>query len=419
MKWFLPFSLSRYHTLFIAILSSFGAFCYFIPGFPFHRNFHIIALVSAAFHLFLFLFFKNLSQIMPWILSLMSTLNILLMGFVLHYSGGITSPFTFVFICILIAEAAYGIEYPTGLITALGVYLAVILAEFLGVLRPYDLTARQIYQSIPATLLVVASTLVFFVLAGFFYKIIMRNMRKKLQTDQEEKEIILNKLFRLEASSQIGLLVNKIVHDIRGPLGATKGFIKMLQTEEKISPVAKQDCRVMIQELDRISGLLNHMTAYSKPCQTSMEILDPAKILDTILSIISFYPETKNICFIKRFSSRDGHGIRGNKEQMHQAYFNILKNSIEGMDPSKKSPSIELEIDADARNMTIQIRDNGRGIPKALLKKLTREPISTKKEGTGIGLLLVKEILEAHRGEINITSQEGMGTTIRTQIPLA
>ncbi|OVE77925.1 hypothetical protein BVX98_01620 [bacterium F11] len=409
--------ITRRQILFTGVITCFGSLLFLIPDFPFSPGFCLVSMISCIFHIFLFFIYKQLDS---FSLNFANTFNFVMLGMAIHYSGGILSPFNLIFICVLVASAGFGAHYKLAIASSIVVYLTVAVTEFSGIFPPIDITPQDLYGNLPSTLLVVISTIGFIFTAGMIYTVTIHNFRLKLEQENNVKQSMLNQLSKLEAQSQIGHLVNKIVHDIRGPLGAISGFIQILKNENPLGQESKEDCTVIQDEIKRISNLLGQLTSFTRPGPLQRENLSPIGIIDVVLSIVSFLPGARKIVIRKKLSGIAHHKIMASKEELQQAYFNILKNSIEALRSSKKKPLLILiyGYQKDA-TLSIVIEDNGPGFPPDKLTEIfTGTYYSLKKEGVGVGLLIAKEILEAHGGTIEVQSEIGKGTKITTHLPL-
>lgn len=405
--------------VFISCLLGFAFFAVFfkIPM-AFDQSLAYVGLISGIFHLFLFIFFNKIFPINKKILSGMSLFNILLLGAGVHFTGGILSPFTFLFITILISDAANGIDYPNGLAAALITYLFVVGGEYLGLLSHVPVSTTVIYQSGITTALIVATMVFYIFVTGQTYKKLMKTLAAKLRTEEQNKEKMIKHLSRLEAPSQVGLLVQKIAHDLKGPLGAVSGFIKIMKSENTLTSESEEDCNIILVELNRINNLLNRMVSYIKPGHIDRAKICPVDLIETVLAIIQFDPQSQGIRFEKSFPDTETLFVWANKEELQQVYFNLLKNALEALQEQKEERRITLSIHVIDSAVCISIEDNGPGIPANFIETVGREFHTTKKDGTGLGLVIVKDILTSHNGRLEINSVPTQGTTIETWLPL-
>jgi signal transduction histidine kinase len=346
----------------------------------------------------------------------MSIFNHLLLGLAIHYTGGILSPFIFVFFFILVSDTANASNYFPSYLACLLVYFGVVGAEYFGAMEPVYISTEEIYSSPFGTLLVSSSVVVFLTIVGQAYKRIVQELRANLQKELEQKERARHELSKMDAASQIGLVVHKIVHDLRGPLGAIGGFIHVIKRENKLTKESNQDCEMMLEELSRITALLNRLIAYVKPGQMQRDRICPIETLETVLSVISFYPGAHRIRFERDFSAPNDCAVYATKEEMQQVLFNLLKNAIEAVEHSP-TRSIKCRVYSEPTAAVIEIADSGPGIPSEVLAHLWEGNVTTKKEGAGLGLRIVKEILDAYDGQINVLSELGNGARVTVRLP--
>lgn len=398
------------------MLTGFAALLIFLPKYPFSINYCWVALSSCAMHLLMFLFFR---WVTPRVFNIVNIVNFFLLGLSIHFTGGILSPFNMIFPCILVAGSEFGAKYPSVVIAPILCYLVVVFCEYFGFLTPLPVTPSSVYDSTATFSLVVAASVCFMATSGGIYKLTVKALRERLEQENNLKASMMKRLAQLEAPSQIGLLVQKIVHDVRGPLGAISGFVKLMQVNPQTSQASREDCAMMLRELERLSNLMNRMIRYTKPGQEGKSLICPVDLLETVLSVLSFYPGARSISVERNFIDPDTFFIHGNKEELQQVYFNIFKNSFEALEKSNGEKKVAVRMAAKNSNIAIDIVDNGPGMDRSMAGKQIGEVISTKADGAGVGLLIVQEILSGHGGSLRIESERGKGTTIRTWLPLA
>jgi signal transduction histidine kinase len=108
--------------------------------------------------------------------------------------------------------------------------------------------------------------------------------------------------------------------------------------------------------------------------------------------------------------------IMADTDMLYQSFLNILINAMQSM-PS--GGSIAIDINANAKMVTVTIDDEGEGIPDELLEKIWDPFFTTKKKGTGLGLGIVKNIIESHGGSILIANREEKGTRVTVELPVS
>ncbi|MBW2655373.1 MAG: GHKL domain-containing protein, partial [Deltaproteobacteria bacterium] len=107
--------------------------------------------------------------------------------------------------------------------------------------------------------------------------------------------------------------------------------------------------------------------------------------------------------------------IMADSAMLYQAFLNILINAFQSL---KNNGCITIQIKYDSGSIVINFIDNGKGVEKELLKKIWTPFFTTKDTGTGLGLGIVKNIIEAHNGTIIITNMETMGANVKITLPV-
>ncbi len=233
--------------------------------------------------------------------------------------------------------------------------------------------------------------------------IIARDITERM----EAKELML----KSEKLSMAGQLAAGIAHEIRNPLTAIKGFLKLMQSGFDME---KEYLNVMDSELVRIEFILNELLLLAKPTKHSFENKDINSVVLHVVKLLETEANLKNILF-KTELHHDEIYINCDENQLKQIFINFIKNGIEAM-PTGGLMTINTRLEND--HVVFEIKDEGCGIPKEKLMDIGQPFFTTKEKGTGLGLAVSFSIVENHKGEINIESEEGKGTTICVKLPL-
>ncbi|NJK94327.1 MAG: ATP-binding protein, partial [Bacteroidales bacterium] len=105
------------------------------------------------------------------------------------------------------------------------------------------------------------------------------------------------------------------------------------------------------------------------------------------------------------------------KEQISRVFINLFKNAIQAVDKGQQ-PVIHISINLEGRIAVVKVKDNGNGIPEELREKLFRPNFTTKSSGMGLGLAIIKNIMEELGGSIRFLTETGKGTTFILEFPL-
>lgn len=203
-----------------------------------------------------------------------------------------------------------------------------------------------------------------------------------------------------------------VAHEIRNPLTAIKGFLQLIQSRTTENSYYLD---IMLSELERINYVVSEFMFLAKPAQEiQYEQHDIRKLIYDILTLLNTQAIMNNVQISTEIDSGI-HSILCDENQMKQVFVNVIKNAIEAMQ-SGGQLIIQVKY-KNRRKILIRFIDQGSGIPKERLPKLGEPFYSTKKKGTGLGIMMCYKIVEAHHGEIFIKSKVNKGTTIDIILP--
>lgn len=254
---------------------------------------------------------------------------------------------------------------------------------------------------------VVLVKLLLLLLLNFLFYIMICNVYDKIES-------MVNVYLSLEDTLKEKKLYEslfKITHEIKNPIAVCKSYLDMYdyknKEHQKYIPIIKE-------EIDKILYLLQDFSSMSK-IKIEPDIMDINMLLETIVD--HFEPILK-VNYIKfNYEVRqDELYINGDYNRLNQVFTNLLKNSIEAMD--KQDKLIKLYTKLDNNQITIYFEDNGMGIDKDDINKIKEPFYTTKKNGTGLGVSLSCEIIEAHKGTILYRSKVGVGTKVIVTLPI-
>lgn len=231
--------------------------------------------------------------------------------------------------------------------------------------------------------------------------------------DITEKKLNELQLLQREKMVSLGTLAAGLAHEIRNPLTTAKGFIQLLGEN---SP-NKEAFGLIQNELNRITQLVNQFVLLSKPDSPQMRPISVNTMLRDFTTFIQPEAMLTGIEILTKLCAPDV-TIMADKNQLTQVFINLAQNAFSAMDSSsEKRLTIEADI-ADDQRIEIKFIDTGCGIPVHLLDKIVDPFFTTNEKGTGLGLPICFQIVEAHHGELLIDSEVNIGTTVTIRLPL-
>ncbi|PLX46785.1 MAG: hypothetical protein C0613_15955 [Desulfobulbaceae bacterium] len=217
-----------------------------------------------------------------------------------------------------------------------------------------------------------------------------------------------DRLQETERLAVVGELSAGMAHEIKNPMAGIKVSMEVLSRDSPLNPEDKEILRRVIDEIDRITGLLKGLLNYARPPKPQMISLDVNQVLETTLKSARFALRTprhknkqadNNVEFVKDIGNDLPH-IVADPGQLQQIFLNLILNAADSMAATGETHGvISLQTLALAEGwVQIRISDNGKGIDEASLDKVFNPFFTTKSQGTGLGLAITKRLVEQHNG---------------------
>ncbi|WP_312473099.1 ATP-binding protein [Neobacillus sp.] len=230
---------------------------------------------------------------------------------------------------------------------------------------------------------------------------------KDITERREQTERLLQKSEKL---ALLGQMAAGIAHEIRNPLTSIKGFIQLFKSNQ----LQDEYYDIVLSELERINDIVGEFLVLAKPTAAVFVEQDVKVLIKDVVTLINTQSILNNVQIFVEYES-DLPMISCEENQLKQVFLNLLKNAIEAM---PGGGNIEVKVMAKREgNVSIQIVDQGVGIPKERIHTLGEPFYTTKEKGTGLGLMTCFKIIESHNGELTIHSKEKEGTTVEIMLP--
>lgn len=227
-------------------------------------------------------------------------------------------------------------------------------------------------------------------------------------TERKKTEELLLKSAKL---SVIGQLAAGVAHEIRNPLTTLRGFTQLLQLRKDRN---QEYCKIMLSEIERINFITSEFIIMAKPHAADFQWKESQKILEDIINLISAQATMNNVEILTEYDLNLPL-IKCEENQIKQVFLNIIKNGIEAM-PFGGKLFIRVE-KLDNNRILLSFKDQGVGILEEQMPRIGEPFYTTKKEGTGLGLIISQKIIENHDGIMEIKSQLNKGTCVNIILP--
>jgi len=237
-------------------------------------------------------------------------------------------------------------------------------------------------------------------------------------TEKKQKELQLR---RAESLAALTTLSAGVAHEIKNPLTSIDIHIQLLKREiskfnEKDVKNIKKMINIVKEEIDRLNSIVQDFLFAVRPMSVS---ISKENVNDLIVEIIDFlkYELEKSNIKIKYELEENLPPVIVDPKYFHQALLNIIKNAMQSIHHDHGEITIKTEEDISG-DVLIHIIDNGEGIPDNMMPKIFEPYFTTRKSGTGLGLVIVYKIVKELGGDIRIKSKVGEGTTFTLKMPV-
>ncbi len=241
------------------------------------------------------------------------------------------------------------------------------------------------------------------------YLLVIRDLTKRKQTERD--------LLRAEKLSMTGKIARTIAHEVRNPLTNLTLVIDQLKDEvAEHSEDADMYFEIIDRNIDRIGKLIADLLNSSKPRALTLVQQSLNKLVMEALDLVRDRITLREMSLVLSLTEEPNE-LPLDADQFKVALLNLLINAIEAMEVGKGQLLVTTECLED--QVLLSIQDNGVGMSDDELNQLFEPYFTGKKQGTGLGLTTVQNIIHSHHGRINVDSEVGAGTTFSITFPIA
>lgn len=214
-------------------------------------------------------------------------------------------------------------------------------------------------------------------------------------------------------------LAGGLVHEIKNPLSTLKLNLQLLKEDwgHQEEPRFQRSLRkvdILLTEVNRLESILNDFLKYVRGLDLTLQECDLNGIVQEILDFVTPELQHEKITLWKNLGPNLPR-IRADRDLLKQAFLNIIINARQAMSEGGELMIRTLESRA---GIVVEITDTGRGMPPDRKAKIFDAYYSTRKGGTGLGLTMTRDIVEAHGGEVFVESEEGKGSRFTLGLPI-
>jgi len=229
-----------------------------------------------------------------------------------------------------------------------------------------------------------------------------------------ERLKLKEQLSRAEHLSTLGEMVAGISHEIRNPLGIIKSSSELLKKKMAGYDPSNSIPDIIIEESVRLNNIITDFLNFAKPKNPNLMNCNVEAVLEKNINFLASHIEEEGYTVAKHYDNNIPE-ITADSDMLYQAFLNILINAMQAMPEGGK---IHVAIQSTDNTVKIFFEDDGEGIPQDLMEKIWDPFFTTKAKGTGLGLGIVKNIIESHSGNVQISTRPGAGARVKIELPV-
>ena len=206
--------------------------------------------------------------------------------------------------------------------------------------------------------------------------------------------------------------LSKLTHELKNPISVCKGYLEII--DKNGYQKAPKYLPIISSEIERSLSVINDFSSLGKLKELNKEEVDLQVLLEELITILNplFKKYNANIYL----NVKQDICLKLDNLRMKQVFVNILKNALEAR-KEEEPLNVQIEVKKSLKAVKIIVKDNGIGMDKNTLERISEIFYTTKANGNGLGVVLSKEIVEMHHGTINYKSQKEKGTTVTITLP--
>ncbi len=264
------------------------------------------------------------------------------------------------------------------------------------------------FQYLIFGLSILIMALIFFALLLIVHR--AEGIIEKRAREQLELESHLNQAERLAA---LGQMIAGVSHEIRTPLGIIRSTAELLAGMENADETQKKLSNVIIDASSRLNNIVTEFIDFARPQTPNRQDCYLDEILRNVLNFMQPELEKEQVT-VTHNMIEGSYKLHADPHLLYRAFLNLFLNAVQSMNGGGK---ITVTVKEERSQYLLEIQDTGRGISKDIMGKVFSPFYSTKDIGSGLGLPIVKNIIESHDGGIELDSTPGSGTKVTIRLP--
>ena len=234
--------------------------------------------------------------------------------------------------------------------------------------------------------------------------------------DAESVRRIENEIELSHRLASIGRLTSGVAHEVKNPINAIVVHLELLREKmREIQPDTRRHMDIISNEIHRLDRVVQTLIDFNRPVELRLKTVDLRRVLEEVTQLASPEAAKNGVNMISQLGA-DPLPVLVDRDLVKQALDNVVLNGVQAMNAGG---TLRITARRDDKSATVEVRDEGPGIPPEIRDKIFNLYFTTKKAGSGIGLAMTYRVLQMHHGSLDFETELGRGTTFRLCLPVA
>lgn len=261
-----------------------------------------------------------------------------------------------------------------------------------------------------------------FVGIGYLIGMVLEGRRKErrqarvIQEQLETMDATRARLAQSEKLAALGQLAAAVAHEVRNAFAVIRSSAQgITETLPRDDEEGRESCSFIVAEIDRLTSVVNSLLSFARPLRLAPRPVEVRQLLDHAQMLSRQEFDAKQIRLVRR-EEETLPPIEADSDLVVQVLLDLLSNAAQA---TPAGSEVRLEAIAEEDSVQIGVADAGPGVPDELQSRIFEPFFTTRDKGTGLGLAVARQIVEAHRGSIEVGRAEAGGARFQISLPVA
>jgi signal transduction histidine kinase len=246
-------------------------------------------------------------------------------------------------------------------------------------------------------------------LAMFVVTVLAGSLAERLRVTGGQLALAEERADHAERLAALGRVAAALAHEIRNPLGSISGSIQLLRVNSALTEEDQRLCAIIVREASRLNDLVTDMMNLARPQRPMLACVDAAATAREVVELAGQSGRGVSDVFV-RYAGSERALITADAAQLRQLIWNLVRNAVQASSAGSEV-TVTVSTDASTGEAELCVQDHGVGLTEEAKERIFDAFFTTRAQGTGVGLAVVKRIADDHGFSIEVESESGHGAT--------